>query len=644
MIPADDPHPRHSSGGVPHFVVAICLPLLVALAVAKAFACGTWSWDSWRFPIKWSILAYQDVLFVVGWAAVGTVICVVNRKWIRSRTISAAYVAASVLIVLYGVVSVAAYSALRMPLTYPLLKMAGTLAEVRSSVQTYVTPQFVIALILAPVLYLAAVYLLWRWRRIGRLCVRRNGIILVIVASTYVLGAAHAFRHYFAGGPEAALGRNPHWTLIESFLAGDSGFQLHDSGPASFVDDFLPVGDRHDAIAPVARNSPIKNVIIVVLESTSTQFLNVYGGEYATTPCLVAEAKNCLIFPNVYSNAGYSIPAAMPLLLSIYPGTGWKLYPVAYPQLRGTSAAQVLRERGYRTAFMTGGLLQFQNMSRFYANRGLDVIEGAEEFCKSGQGAMVSSWGMDDPPLFDAMLNWIDQEPGRPFYMLAWTQQTHHPYTLGPHQVAIDMVNGASNERQRMLNLYLNDLHDVDAQLGRLFAHLRDRRIADQTLVVITGDHGEAFGFPHPWFFHGTALYQESVNVPCIFWNPKLFHPGKRSDAVGAHVDLNPTIFDLLGLPLPAAWQGRSLLDPWRPNRAYFSCNTGSLLQGLREGTYKYIYNATLGREELYELAGDPTEQVNLAKLQPDRCAVFRQHLAAWASFDRKHLADLTGK
>jgi arylsulfatase A-like enzyme len=251
---------------------------------------------------------------------------------------------------------------------------------------------------------------------------------------------------------------------------------------------------------------------------------------------------------------------------------------------------------------------------------------------------------MDDPPLFDAMLNWIDQDPSHPFYMLAWTQQTHHPYTLGPNQVAVDMVHGASNERQRMLNLYLNDLHDVDAQLGRLFAHLRDRGIADQTLVVITGDHGEAFGFPHPWFFHGTALYQESVNVPCIFWNPKLFHPGMRNNAVGAHVDLNPTIFGLVGLPPPATWQGRSLLDPQRSDRAYFSCNTGNLLQGLRDGTYKYVYNATLGREELYNLINDPTEQVNLAKLQPDRCAVCRQRLAAWASFDRKHLDELTAQ
>jgi arylsulfatase A-like enzyme len=132
--------------------------------------------------------------------------------------------------------------------------------------------------------------------------------------------------------------------------------------------------------------------------------------------------------------------------------------------------------------------------------------------------------------------------------------------------------------------------------------------------------------------------------VPCIFWNPLLFRPGMRKNAVGAHVDLNPTIFGLLGIPLPSTWQGRSLLDPDRANRAYFSCNTGNLLQGLREGPYKYIYNATLGREELYNLVSDPTEQANLAKLQPDRCSMFRQRLAAWASFDRKHLAELTGK
>ncbi len=178
--------------------------------------------------------------------------------------------------------------------------------------------------------------------------------------------------------------------------------------------------------------------------------------------------------------------------------------------------------------------------------------------------------------------------------------------------------------------------------MGRLFNFLRQQRLADSTLVIITGDHGEAFGFPHRFMFHGTCLYQEAVNVPCILWNPTLFNQPRQSDVVGGHVDLPATILDVLNLPTPASWQGHSLFDPSRPPRAYFTCNNGSLLRGMRQGDDKFIYNVTLAREELYNLASDPTEQHNLATSQPDRCRQYRQRLSAVAAFERHHLAGLT--
>jgi arylsulfatase A-like enzyme len=141
--------------------------------------------------------------------------------------------------------------------------------------------------------------------------------------------------------------------------------------------------------------------------------------------------------------------------------------------------------------------------------------------------------------------------------------------------------------------------------------------------------------------FHGTALYQESVNVPCILWNPTLFAPGARNDMIGAHVDLNPTIFDVLGIAPPSDWQGTSLFDPSHPQRAYFSCNTGNLLEGVRDGNEKFIYNMTLGGEELYDLHTDPAEQFNIAGRWPDRCHTYRQRLASWALFERDHLKAL---
>jgi arylsulfatase A-like enzyme len=382
----------------------------------------------------------------------------------------------------------------------------------------------------------------------------------------------------------------------------------------------------------------------VVLESTGTQFLGVYHGQYPTTPNLQAEEGNALIFGNFYSNAGYTLQSFLPLVLSLYPGVGWEIYASSHPDLAGTSAAQVLHGRGYRTAFMTGATLDFRDSRRFFDRRGFDVVRGCEDFQRAGIGSMVSSWGMDDPPLFDALFDWIRQAPARPFYAVVWTQQTHHPYAMATYQHPIKFaLANPTSERSELLNLYLNDLRIADQQLGRLFAFLRQQNLANDTLVVITGDHGEAFGFPHPWMFHGTALYQESVNVPCILWNSKTMAGRGRSDAVGAHVDLNPTIFDLLGIAPPTGWQGTSLLSPAHPPRAYFSCNTGNLLEGMRDANMKFIYNVTLAREELYDLDTDPQEQRNLASQRPDTCREYRRRLSAWGNFERTHLKTLIG-
>ena len=146
----------------------------------------------------------------------------------------------------------------------------------------------------------------------------------------------------------------------------------------------------------------------------------------------------------------------------------------------------------------------------------------------------------------------------------------------------------------------------------------------------MTGDHGECFGAPHRTWGHGFRLYQEGINVPLMLWNPRLFEGGGRPATIAGHVDVNPTILDILGVPAPSSWEGRSVFAPGRPPRAYFYAANDDYLLGVREGPFKYIYNVTRGREELYDLVHDPDEQTNVAGVYPGRCRVLRQRLAAW--------------
>jgi arylsulfatase A-like enzyme len=291
---------------------------------------------------------------------------------------------------------------------------------------------------------------------------------------------------------------------------------------------------------------------------------------------------------------------------------------------------------GYRTGFLTSADLRYASMDRYLAHRGFDDVW---DFRKLGH-PLVFSWGTEDVFLFDALRYWIERDPAKPFFLVAWTAQTHHPYASTPGRTPIDFFAGRSPPPREAepLNRYLNLLREADEHLGDLFTWLRDRGLADDTVVVITGDHGEAFGDPHDTYAHGLHLYEENVHVPLIFWSPAHLAAHAQSAATKptGHLDLTPTLADLLGLPAAPDWQGRSLLDPERPPRAYFFAADHDYLLGVREQDWKYLYNATTGFEELYDLASDPRESSNLAPARADHASRLRQRLAAWLDHTRR--------
>jgi arylsulfatase A-like enzyme len=143
-------------------------------------------------------------------------------------------------------------------------------------------------------------------------------------------------------------------------------------------------------------------------------------------------------------------------------------------------------------------------------------------------------------------------------------------------------------------------------------------------------------GKPHPFYGHSGKIYQEDVNVPLIIWSPALFKSAARSDAIGAHVDLSPTVLDFLNFSFPPAWQGQSLMSPNHSRRAYFFGSADEYLLGVRDENFKYILNTTRDRDELYDLSSDPTEQNNIAHQQRQQTNRLRQRTAAWLTSQMK--------
>jgi arylsulfatase A-like enzyme len=131
-------------------------------------------------------------------------------------------------------------------------------------------------------------------------------------------------------------------------------------------------------------------------------------------------------------------------------------------------------------------------------------------------------------------------------------------------------------------------------------------------------------------------VYEEDVSVPLMVWSPRTFKTPVRSKTVASHVDLAPTIAELIGVPAAPDWIGRSLFDDRHPHRAYFYVAEDHFRLAVREANWKYIYSVRDGRDELYDLDADPLEQHNVAEDHPARCDRLRQRLAAWTEANRR--------
>lgn len=641
MPQADDhapptPPAAGKTGRKPVALIWVGFWLALVLVGAKAMSLGVP--NSWRWVPDLARVSFRDVIFALAVGGVGEGLARLLMRWPRlSAALRAAVVAACAVCALYGVIAYGVFEALDRPLSFDLLRLMRG-AAVQSSISERLTWPILIAFVATPLAFLLAAVLGSRRRAFPPVVLGCVGLWIAVgvVNST---GAT-------AGRKAKRLVLSPHVELLRSTLVGLSGFR-NVSLPQEFLpgdqDEFQVFGNRGAAprtgFEPPANTARPRNVIVMILESVGTKYLSCYGSPYATTPHLLAESRHALVFDNFYAHAPYTFETFIAANFSIYPGLPWCYAPAGWapnwrPRLPPTLAS-VLQRRGSRTAWLHNGDLDWGGAKSVITGTGYDTIEDFRDF----KAPALTSWGAEDRFLIDRLIQWIDEKPGQPFLAYCWTDQTHNPYARRPGAQRLNFfTDHQPPAHARMLSSYLNVLHETDEHLGRLFAALRERGLADDTLVVITGDHGEAFADPHDQIGHSYTVFDEEVRVPLILWNPRLFPEGRRLPGVGGHVDLNPTIADILGADIPDAWQGHSMFVSARPDRTFFVASVDDYLLGIREDRWKYIFEATSGRESLFDLTADPDEQVNLLAAEPARVTRLRQRLAAWIAFEDKFL------
>jgi hypothetical protein len=362
-----------------------------------------------------------------------------------------------------------------------------------------------------------------------------------------------------------------------------------------------------------------RNIILISLESTAAQYLPLYGSSEPVTPNLNVLATHAVVFDNAYAVYPESIKGLLSILCSIYPAFDSR--PESYEGAPCRSVAAVLANSGYRTGLFHSGRFAYLGMESIIRNRGYQALEDAGDI----GGNHNSSFGVDEPATVTRILSWIDAGPrDRPFFLTYLPIAGHHPYET-PER-------GPFPDREE-IGRYRNALLYGDASLGALVEGVRARGLADKTVWIILGDHGEAFGQHEGNYGHTFFLYDENIRVPFLIAVPGLKQ--RRVHKVVSLVDTAPTIVDLMGIAAPDGYRGRSMLDDV-PRMALFFTDYSMGMLGLRDGPWKFIYEVDSGRSRLYDIDKDPGETRDISAGNSDRVAWYAEVVRRWIGLEKK--------
>jgi len=370
------------------------------------------------------------------------------------------------------------------------------------------------------------------------------------------------------------------------------------------------------------------SLLLVTIDTTRVDHLGAYGYERATSPSIDALAAESVRFDRAYAHVPITLPSHTGMMTGTVPlfhGVRDNGRFTVRPGL--VTLAEIAVDAGYRTAaFVSAFVLD----SRYGLDQGFELYDDeysadwSEEDIRDARiyNTMVTERRADQTT--DRALEWLSAVGDGPFF--AWV----HYYD--PHQryrppAPWDAMFGGDP--------YDGEIAFMDSQIGRLFAELRRQGRWEDTLVVLTSDHGESLG-QHGEPTHAVLTYDSTMRVALLVRAQAAagIAPGVDPRTV-SHRDLLPTVTRLLDLPTPRQVQGQALLpaggeERRRDRPIYFECNLPRFgygwesLFGVRTDGWKYIHGPA---RELYDLAADPAELYNLAPREAERRERFERLL-----------------
>jgi len=243
--------------------------------------------------------------------------------------------------------------------------------------------------------------------------------------------------------------------------------------------------------------------------------------------------------------------------------------------------------------------------------------------------AQTSYFNYEEDIMLEPSRKWLEKHKDEPFVAEYLTGTGHDDYRcLGTRYGSEDFSN------DDLLNRYLNCLRLLDIFVKNLIDQYKELGLYENTIFVFFGDHGEGLG-EHGRFLHGDTIYEEGLRVPLLIHAPGWFEDGERVEGLSSHIDILPTVLEMLGYEVKGEeYPGHSLLYPLPGGRTLrFSCISDRKCLASIKGHEKYIYHYNNQPEAVYDLLEDPLEERNLAdEYSKEELDERRGDLFAWLS------------
>jgi len=372
------------------------------------------------------------------------------------------------------------------------------------------------------------------------------------------------------------------------------------------------------------------NIILITLDTTRADSLGCYGYERDTSPFLDTFANESVLYSRALATSSWTLPAHASLFTGKFTSSHGARYDPEGPfslasaldpnsdnykkhrartiSSQENTLAQILKDADYLTgAVVSGPWLK----KVFRLNKGFDYYADDQINALNGKAAAEVT---------SQALRWLKRIGRDPFFLFLNYFDPHYPYSApGDFCHAFLPADGRPiatiTSPEEMRALYDGEIRYMDYHIGQLFKNLKSLGLYDNSMIMVTADHGELFG-EHGLLGHGNTLYQEELHIPLIVKYPGTELSAGQEDSPIQLIDILPMILNRLNMPLPQGIQGTVPPQITHPVFAeVYPLPFRDQYQGdwraLYEGTFKFLWNSK-GEGLLFNLEEDPREAVNL--------------------------------